>query len=354
MRDSNGFRGRAAGPALTRRALLGGFGAVALGGLAGCASGSASPGSPGGSSAVTYQLSWTHSVQFGGTYLARDRGLFDELGLQVELAAGGPNVAGDTSTVSGAALMNISSADGVARSNAEGAELVVIGAQYQKSPGTILSLADAPLERPEDLVGKKIGVAGADTPALDAFLTINELRREQVEFVPSQYDPAVLTAGQVDGIFCFYNDLPVALAVQGVAGYSMLLADFGYNPMSQTYTVLRSSLEDERKRDRVVRLVRGDAQGWQLYQADPGAAAKLAVEMYPDAGLDLATQQKQAEVQLDIMYSDATDEFGFAWFGDDQVAENLRLFELLGIEGATEQMWDRSILEEVYGNGPTA
>lgn len=339
-------------PVFTRRTVLGGFGALALGGLVGCDRGG--PSASGGLSEVTYQLSWTHSVQFGGTYLAQDRGLFKEQNLDVRLVAGGPNVAGDANTVSGAALMNISAADLVARSNAEGADLVIIGAQYQKSPVTILSLADAPLQQPQDLVGKKIGVAGTDTPGLEAFLSINGLGQDQVQFVPSQYDPAVLTAGQVDGLYCFYNDLPVALAVRGIEAHSMLLADFGYNPMSQTYTVKRSSLDDAQKRDQIVRLVRGDARGWQLYKDDPQAAAALAVKAYPDAGLDLATQQKQAEVQLDIMYSKVTDEFGFAWFTDEQVAQNLKLFAVLGIEGASEQLWDRSVLDEVYKDGPTA
>ena len=338
----------------TRRTVLGGLGglgALALAGLAGCGGSSSSSG---GSSEITYQLSWTHSVQFGGTYLAQDRGLFKELDLQVNLAPGGPNVAGDANTVSGAALMNVSVADGVARANAEGADLVVIGAQYQKSASTILSLSDAPLQKPQDLVGKKIGVAGTDTPALTAFLAINDLDADQVEFVPSQYDPAALTAHQIDGLYCFYNDLPVALAVQGIEGHSMLLADFGYNPMSQTYTVLRSSLEDDATRDQIVRLLRGDARGWQLYKEDPLAAADLVVKAYPDAGLDLATQQKQAEVQLDLMFSELTDQSGFGWFTDEQIEENLKLFDVLGIDGATEQLWDRSILEEVYQDGPTA
>ena len=52
--------------------------------------------------------------------------------------------------------------------------------------------------------------------------------------------------------------------------------------------------------------------------------------------------------------TDFTDQFGFAWFTDEQVAENLKLFDLLGIEGADERLWDRSILDEVYQNGPTA
>lgn len=337
-------------PFFTRRAFLGGAAAVALGSLVGCSSDS----SPSGLAEVTYQLSWTHSVQFGGTYIAQKRGLFEDLGLKVRLAAGGPNVAGDANTVSGAALINISAADGVARSNAEGADLVIIGAQYQKGPATILSLADAPLKQPQDLIGKRIGVAGSDTPGLSAFLATNGVQENQVQFVPSQYDPAVLAAGQVDGLFCFYNDLPVALEIQGVEGYSMLLADFGYNPMSQTYTVLRSSLEDEHKRDQIVKLLRADVQGWQLFKDDPQAAAALVVKAYPDAGLDLVTQQKQAELQPDIMFSEATDRFGFAWFTDEQVDENLKLFRQLGISGVDERLWDRSILEEVHKNGPTA
>ncbi len=338
-------------PAFSRRAMIGGLGALALGGVVGCSRG---PASSGAAAQVTYQLSWTHSVQFGGTYLAQDRGVFKELGLDVRLAAGGPNVAGDANTVSGAASMNISVADGVARSNAEGADLVIIGAQYQKSPVTILSLAKAPLREPQDLVGKKIGVAGTDTPGLSAFLSINGLSKDQVTFVPSQYDPAVLTAGQVDGLYCFYNDLPVALAVQGIEGHSMLLADFGYNPMSQTYTVRRSSLEDEQQRDQIVRLFRGDARGWQLYKDDPQAAAELTVKAYPDAGLDLETQRKQADVQLDLMFSPTTDRFGFGWFTDEQIDENLQLFDLLGIRGSTPELWDHSILDEVYKDGPTA
>lgn len=337
--------------AVNRRTALGGLGALALGGLAAC---SDDQQGTDGQEQVTYQLSWTHSVQFGGTYLAKDRDIFKDLGLDVQLAPGGPNVAGDANTVSGAALMNVSVADGVARANAEGADLVVVGAQYQKSAATILSLADNPLKTPQDLVGKQIGVAGADTPGLDAFLTFNNLSKDDVEFVPSQYDPAVLVAGQVDGLFCFYNDLPVALDVQGIEGHSMLLADHGYNPMSQTYTVLRSSLEDEKKRAQIVKLLRGDARGWQLYRDDPGAAAELTLKMYPDAGLDIEAQRKQADVQLDIMYSDLTDEHGFGWFTDEQIQDNLKLFEVLGISGATEAMWDRSLLEEIYADGPKA
>ncbi len=311
-----------------------------------------SPGTAGGDLIPTaLQLSWTHSVQFGGSYLAKDRGYYADEGLDITFGSGGPNVAGDAQTVSGAVLMNISGGDGVARSNAEGAGLTIVGMQYQKSPATLLSLAEKSITTPAKLIGTRIAVAGTDTPALDAFLRYNQIDPSDIELIPSQYDPAVLTADQADTIFCFYNDLPVALGVQGIDYATMLLADFGFNPASQVYTVLTSSLEDDR--DRVKALLRAEIRGWQDYQTDYAEAAQLAVDQYPDAGLDLETQQVQAEVQLDIMYSDVTEEFGFAWFTDEVIEDNMALYTDLGIEGATPELFDRSLLEEIYADGPT-
>ena len=301
---------------------------------------------------TTLQLSWTPSVQFGGSFLAVDRGYYADEGLDITFGLGGPNVAGDAQTVSGAALMNISGGDGVARSNMEGAGLTIVGMQYQKSPATLLSLAEKNITTPDALVGTRIAVAGTDNPALLAFMHINDIDPDSVELIPSQYDPAVLTADQADSIFCFYNDLPVALKVQEIPYNAMLLADFDYNPASQVYTVLTSSLEGD-TRDQVMHLLRAEIRGWQDYKTDYLEAAQLAVDMYPDAGLDLETQKVTAEVNLDLMYSDVTDEFGFAWFTDDTITSNIALFAELGIEGAEPSLFDRSLLEEIFADGPT-
>ncbi|MFV0308535.1 MAG: ABC transporter substrate-binding protein [Desertimonas sp.] len=302
--------------------------------------------------ATTLQLSWTASVQFGGSFLGLDRGYYAEEGLDITFGLGGPNVAGDAQTVSGAALMNISGGDGVARSNMEGAGLTIVGMQYQKSPGTLLSLAEKDITTPEQLIGTRIAVAGTDTPALDAFLAHNDIDKSDVELIPSQYDPAVLTADQADSIFCFYIDLPVALRVQEIPYSTMLLADFGFNPASQVYTVLTEALQDDR-RDQIKSLLRAEIRGWQDYQTDYEEAAQLAVDMYPDAGLDLETQQAQAEVQLDIMYSEVTEESGFAWFTDEVIETNVALFEELEITDVTPELFDRSLLEEIFADGPT-
>jgi hypothetical protein len=69
--------------------------------------------------------------------------------------------------------------------------------------------------------------------------------------------------------------------------------------------------------------------------------------------LDLPTQKAQAKVELGLMYDDRTAQKGFGWFDDDDVTSNLELFGILGIKTADKSLWDHSILDEVYKNGPT-
>lgn len=293
--------------------------------------------------AVNLQLSWLHSVQFGGSYIAKDKGYWKDLGLDVTLTQGGPNAPVEPPVVSGQAIMGISAADYTASAVAEGAPFKIIAVAMQKNPFAIASLTDNPVNTPADLVGKRIGMAVANTPVLKALCTLNNVDINEIEIVPTQYDPAPLVSGQVDCLLSWSTDLPVAMTMQGVDNTTMLLADYGYAVHSQTYIATTDTLAN--RRDQLVALLKGEIMGWNDYQDDTGAAAKLTVEMFPDAGLDLPTQELQASRQEELMFSELTKEYGFGWFTDETVAENIETLGLLGIDVSAD-LWDRSVLDE--------
>jgi NitT/TauT family transport system substrate-binding protein len=297
---------------------------------------------------VALQLSWLHSVQFGGSYIAKSKGYWSEAGLNVALNPGGPNAPVDPAVVTGQALIGISAADYASASVEQGAPFKIIGVAMQKNPFVIASLPANPVNSPADLVGKRIGMALANTPVLQALCTINNVDINQIEIVPTQYDAAPLIANQVDCLLCWETDLPVAMAIKGVESVTMLMADHGYAVHSQTYIATDDSIAD--RRSDLVALMRGEVRGWDDYKADPKAAAALTIEMYPDQGLDLPTQELQAERQVPLMFSALTDEFGFGWFTDETVAQNVETLGLLG-RSVTADLWDRSILEEVHAQG---
>jgi NitT/TauT family transport system substrate-binding protein len=248
--------------------------------------------------------------------------------------------------VSGQALVGISAADYTAAAVAEGAPFRILAVAMQKNPFAIASLPANPVATPADLVGKRIGMALANTPVLQALCTLNGVDIAGVEIVPTQYDAAPLVSGQVDCLLCWETDLPVAMAMQGIDNRTMLMADHGYAVHSQTYIATTDSIAN--RRADLVALLKGEVMGWNDYLADPAAAAALTVAAYPDQGLDLPTQVMQAERQVPLMFSDLTAANGFGWFTEDTVAANIETLALLG-RTVTPDLWDRSILEEVHG-----
>ena len=295
---------------------------------------------------VGLQLSWLHSVQFAGSYIAQDRGWWSEAGLDVALLPGGPNAPVEPPVVSGTALVGVSAADYTAAAVAEGATFKILGVAMQKNPFVITSLPANPVNEPADMAGKRLGMALANMPVLQALCTLNDVDIDTIEVIPTQYSAQPLIAGEVDCLLSWETDLPVAMAIEGIESVTMLMADFGYALHSQTYIATEDSLAN--RRAELVALMSGEVRGWEAYREDLPAAVALTIATHPDAGLDEATQLLQAERQVPLMFSDLTDEFGFGWWTDETVAANIETLALLG-RTVTPDLWDRSILEEVHG-----
>ena len=325
---------------LSRRHLLsmglGGIGAYALG----------SRGLMAQQNQLALQLSWLHSVQFAGSYIADERGYWADRGLAVRLDAGGPNAPVEPPVVTGTALVGISAADYTAAAVQQGAPFRIIGVAMQNNPFAIASLPDNPVNTPKDLEGKRIGMPLANMPVLRTLATLNDVDIDAIEVIPTQYDAAPLVAGEVDCLLCWSTDLPVAMFVRGIESVTMLMADFGYTLHSQTYIATEDSIAN--RRDELVALMAGEVAGWNAYREDLDAATDLTLARFPDAGLDRPTQIEQARRQVPLMFSDLTDAQGFGWFTDDTVARNIETLALLDMP-VDPALWDRSILEEVHG-----
>jgi ABC-type nitrate/sulfonate/bicarbonate transport system substrate-binding protein len=326
--------------------------AVALGAalaLAACSAGGSDAGSSSSSAPVTtlnYQTSWIPLVQFGGSYVAEKRGYFADQHLKVDILPGGPDVDGMALLASGKADIALSNADVVARANEQGADLVIIAAGFQKSPLAIMSKASDPINKPSDLIGKKIGVPSGDEATHAAFLAVNGIDPSKVTSVPVGFDVAPTQSGQVDGQYVFATEQPIALESAGVKPATMLLADHKLNVYAQVYVVTRQTLE--KKRAAIEGFLRAEIKGWQDYVKDPTEAVELTVNDYGKAGgLEIAEQTKQAQLQMQVLETPTTKAHGLLWMSSADIAANLRTIKALGIT-ADKSLFDTSVLKDVY------
>lgn len=341
---------------MDRRGLLrlGAIGLVTL--VAGpviAACGSSSSSDSGGSSGeMAYQLSWIKNFQFAGEYIADSEKYYEDAGLKVDLLAGGPSIAVDAVAESGKALVTQSSPDFTANAVAAGADLKIIGASYQRSPFSIISMKN-PIRTPADLAGKKIGIQAVNQVAWDAFLKINNIDPSTITQVPVQHDLTPLVSGEVDGFWGYSNDDAVQLREQGNDITVMMLADFGYSLPTGTYTVRADTLTDPDKRAKVVAFMKADIRGWQDAIANPEQGAKLAVDVYgKDNGLNLDGQTASCVASNDLMVTDETRANGLFTMSPALRAESLKTLAAGGIT-ASEDLFDMSILDEIYATGPT-
>jgi ABC-type nitrate/sulfonate/bicarbonate transport system substrate-binding protein len=301
---------------------------------------------------LTFQLSWIKNVEFAGEYFADNKGYYKANGFSsVDLLSGGPTVQQDAVVASGKALVCISAPDITSAAINNGADIITIGAQYQKNPFAVMSLATKPINTPQDMIGKKIGVQATNDAVWTAFLKANNIDPSKIDKVVVQFDPQPLVSGQVDGWFSFVTNEPNLLKVQGVATKTFLLADHKYPLVSETYVVKKSDLTNNR--DKIKAMLKADIKGWHDNIKDPAEGARLAAEVYgKDQKLSTAEQTLESKSENQLIATPDTHTNGLFTITPALIDENIATLALAGISITKDKLFDMSVLQEVYQENP--
>ncbi|MGZ4728973.1 MAG: ABC transporter substrate-binding protein [Acidimicrobiales bacterium] len=353
--------------------MVAGAGLVVVGGgasslLAACSSDSKTTSSTGTSAAaggsgtvapaslgkLSYQLSWVKNVEFAGSYIADSSGYYKANGFDtVDLIAGGQGVTQDAVVAENKALICTSAPDITGSAIVQGAEIIAIGAQYQKNPFCILSVATNPINTPQDMIGKTIGVQSTNQSVWTAFLKANDIQESQLTTVPAGFDPTPVTdpASGIDGWFSFVTNEPIAIKEKGFEPVSFLLNDYNYPLVSQIYVTQKSSLDS--KRDMLKAFLKSEIQGWHDSLKDPAKGAQLTVDVYgKDGGLNVDEQTLESQAQNKLILDDRTKTEGIFTIADDELAATMSTLDAVGIALKATDLFDLSVLEEVYAENP--
>ncbi|MFC6013590.1 ABC transporter substrate-binding protein [Nocardia lasii] len=334
-------------------AALGGAGLLAAcGGSSGTSSnGSTDDGSKYGKVAI--QLSWIKNIEFAGEYFADSKGYFKEAGFgAVDLVAGGAaSTSVEAGLDTGKIWLGLSAPQTTAPAILEGLPAKIVGATFQKNPFAIVSSAAKPIKSPQDMKGRKIGVQDTNQLIFNALLAANNINPADVTIVPAQFDPTPLANGEVDGWVSYVTNEPITLAAKGFANEHFLFADFGLPLVAETLTVSQNTIDNER--DKLKAFLIAEIKGWKDAVADPAESARLAVEVYgKDLKLDLAEQTLEATAQNDLVVSDETKANGLFTISDALIAQNIAALKTAKIDITAEQLFDLSILKEIYAENP--
>jgi ABC-type nitrate/sulfonate/bicarbonate transport system substrate-binding protein len=320
-----------------------------------CASGDSDFGSEesGSFGDASIQLSWIKNTEFMGEFMADKNGYFEEAGFDsVELVPGPSAV--EPVVISGEADLGLGNAisTGTVIAN-EGAPIKIIGATYQKNPFTILSLAGVGnIATVDDIKGKTIGVQASNLNLWEAFLAVNDIDESEVTMLPVEYDPTPLFQGEVDGWFAYLTNESLDAELSGLEPVNLPLADNGLPFVAETFTASDEAIEGDR--EKLKALLIAEIKGWTDAINDPEGAASYTVDTYgADLSLTIEKENLQAAIQAtDLVVSDDTVENGLFTISETLQEQSIETLAAAGIDLTADQLFDMSLLAEIYEENP--
>jgi ABC-type nitrate/sulfonate/bicarbonate transport system substrate-binding protein len=252
---------------------------------------------------VSIQLSWTHTIEWAGFYVAESKGLYAKQNLTVTLKPGGSDAQGNyidpvAAVVGGQAEFGVTSGATILQARADGQPLVAIAAIYQRHPLALTSLAASNITKPQDLIGKKVHVSANSIVSFRAMLLAQKIDPAQVTIIDrSDFTIQPLISGEADVIDAWVTNEVATLKLQGIAVNTILPIDYGIDEYPNVIFTTEKLISEQP--DLVERFLRATVAGLQGAIADPKSVAALAVGH--DGTLNEAEQTESMNQSLPLI-----------------------------------------------------
>ncbi len=320
--------------------------AAATGLLAGCGT-SAEKALP---EKVTLAMGFIPNVQFTPFYVAVERGYFAEEGIEIEFDYGWET---DLLKLVGSDELQfaIASGDQVILARSQGLPVVYVMNWYRRFPVCVVSLAEAGIRGPQDLVGKRVGTPatyGASYIGWRALLDAVGLDETDVELISIGYTQvAAVSEGQVDAAICYAMNEPVQMQAAGESVDVIYVADYANLVSNGLITNERSVRE---RPELVQGMVRAALRGLAYTLENPDQAFDIALKYVPEAASDAQTKAvNRAILEKSVEFWGADPgELGLSNETEWQAAQRImQQMELVGTEGDVDAMFTNQFVVEV-------
>lgn len=274
--------------------------ALVAGLAAGCGGGD-EPAARDGARQVDLILDWYPNADHAGIYGAVDEGYFADEGLDVHPSVPSDPAAALKQVGAGKAPFAISYEPEVLLARSEGIPVVAVGAIVTHPLNSVIVRTDRGIERPKDLEGKTVGIAGvpSDRPLLDAVVRHDggdpaKVRTKNVGF---DLSPA-LAAEKVDAVIgAYWNIELVELERRGIGARAFRLEENGVPDYDELVVV--TSDDVARGQPELVRsFMRGLRRGQDWAATDQAGAVEDLVDANKDLDPDIVKEQVDMTADL--------------------------------------------------------
>jgi len=258
---------------------------------------------------VTVVLDWTPNTNHTGLYVAKEKGYFEDQGLDVDIIL--PGEAGaDQLVASGKAEFGVGYQESVTQARVQDVPLVSIAAVIQHNTSGFASPKDKGITTPKDFEGKSYGGWGSpvEKAVMTSIMKQENADVEKVDFV-NMGDTDFFTAVKrdVDFAWIYYGWTGIEAELRGEDLNMMYVKD--YSEKLDYYTPVLTTNEKmiENDPETVKSFLSASSKGYQFAIDNPEEAGGILLDAAPDLDKELVMKSQE---WLAPKYKDDADRWG--------------------------------------------
>jgi NitT/TauT family transport system substrate-binding protein len=235
---------------------------------------------------LTLQLKWVTQAQFAGYFVAKDKGFYDEVGLDVTIKPGGPDINPSQVIAGGGADVVVDWMPSALATREKGVPLVNIAQVFQKSGMMLTCRNDSGVTSPDKFADKTLGVwfGGNEYPFLN---WMNKLGLKTdgsaggVKVLKQGFNVDPLLQKQADCISTMtYNEYwqVIDAGMNPDKLTTFKYEDQGVATLEDGLYTLEKTLEDPAMVDKLAKFLKASMKGWDYAVANPDEAAMITLE----------------------------------------------------------------------------
>ena len=232
---------------------------------------------------VTIQLKWVAQAQFGGYFVAKDKGFYKDAGLDVTINPGGPDVAPPQVIAGGGADVVVDWMPSALASREKGVALVNISQTFKHSGLELVCRKDTGIKKPEDLKGKTVGIwyGGNEYPFLNWMSKLDYKTDGSpggVKILKQGFNVDPILQKQADCVSAMtYNEYWQVID-GGFKPSDLVVFNYekeGVATMEDGLWVMEAKLKDPAFVAKMAKFVKASMKGWDYAKAHEDEAVKI-------------------------------------------------------------------------------
>jgi NitT/TauT family transport system substrate-binding protein len=308
---------------------------------------------------LTLQLKWVTQSQFAGYYVAKDKGFYEEEGLDVTIKPGGPDINPSQVIAGGGADVVLDWMPSALATREKGVPLVNIAQPFQKSGMMLTCRKETGIKSPADFKGRTLGVwfGGNEYPFLSWMSKLGLSTSgggDGVTVLKQGFNVDPLLQKQADCISTMtYNEYWQVIDA-GIPAEELVVfkyEDQGVATLEDGIYTLESSLKEQAMVDKLARFVKASMRGWEWAVKNPDEAAEIVLEN-DETGAQ--TEKHQKRMMGEIAKLVGENPKGTGWLDPEDYDRTVKIL-LSGqsdpvITKEPQGAWTHEIMEKAQGS----